>query len=1801
MSTRFLVLVCIVLWPLDLARSAKRDEAQALRIAQQGADGWTVEYRYMPVRSTQLEIDGKPHLLFLAEAEPEGVRQGQPLLPALVLSLGIPFGDSLTAEITKSTFATLQNQLVAPVPEYRYTEEDEAIAVYSKDQRAYATDAFFPSRLLTIDPPFTLRQQRMVTLRLSPYQYNPVSRVLRHLVSATLTVRRIRASSAGESSPAESAASPDPYFEGLYKSLLSNYGQAKDWRVLSRPGPGHFPDSTRDWFELGRDYYRVPIGSDGWQKVTQADLATAGANIYGIDPATVRVFSRGLEIPCVVRADTSIEFYARRNYGDTTYYNFYTDTSAYFLTWGGAGGKRFSVTPQPVGTPTQVRQSAKVRNHLEVNSYYYRGATEQEISTNSNTPGKGWTWGGPPEFFFPNTIRTYSFDVDQIDTANATGGLRVRLFGTTSPYPPVSHHARFWINDSLVGDRMFPQRTEGLLDTTFPIGWLKPGSNVLKIQSLPTEAGPNQFYLDWFEVEYQRFLRALNNQLLFTTPAYVTGGPVRFEAGGFSRRAIEVYDLANGRVIPGGTVTGDSLSGFSVSFNDTLSQARTYIVLDTSGHYPVPPMSRKRFTDIRQSPAGADLIIITHRDFSPAAEQLAAHRRSQNGIRVGVIDVQDIYDEFNYGVAKAEGIKDFVRYAFNYWPDPAPSHLLLFGDASRDPHRYMSTSVKTDYVPAYGIPESDNWYACFDSAYAFVPSMFVGRLPVQSLIQAQHTVAKVIGYDSYPVDDWNKNFLFVSGGTDSVYEQPRFNSLSDGLVSAYVVPFPIGGTAFRVYKKTIAVIDGENKQLMKELVADGLVFINFLGHSGGRLWNVDIGPPNDLQNTNGKLPFVSSVSCNVGAFAEPAGNVLSEDFVLADNRGGIACWSSTSLGYPDLGTRMVSSFLEGVKDDSLRDLGTLTTQARYEAWLGSPYSWQTIASMNQTPLLGDPMSRLALPVKPDLAVRAEDIQVGLLSPTPNDSLIPVRIAVHNYGLMPGDSIRLSVTDLYDGASADVIPERMLPPLAHHDSLTLDWRATSRPGLHTLTATLDPRRNVDDLNPLNNMVSVETYVYANNIAVVKPLNNQVMVPGPVTLIVSSPLGLDSAGFNYTYELDTVATFDSPARMVSGPVQPGPAAGSWTTPALPAGRVYFWRARASYGDLLGRWMVSSFSTDADAPPLPSIRLRENTRRQFERDVLQHATVTDSGVSIAPTPPTRLLSRSLGYRANPDKDYYSIIKVNEQTAYGHWWVLGSGFMALRLNQFNGAYDFMAFNTASDPAQADSMRSFIENTAGGNYIAISVIFDGRTNVTESLYQTLEALGSTMIRSVQPGESWAFIGRKGMPSAALESHTFDSATVSLVIPNYYSSGFGTFTTGLIPIANSWDSFQWEWGGPASQTDIRAALLGVRNAASQDTLRMLPSDSTDVSLLFLNTLTSGPTYTALKVAVLMSTSDALVSPAVRSWSMGFSASADLAISAQSVGQGATQQAGTLGLPVRVYNIGFIPVDSARIVVSVYDKLNKARPITYAEVGAIPVGGNTSVVVPINTRNFPRRATLQIEVSPPKNAKDLVTENNVAYYSFNVVGSQTAAIEVFADGTRLMDGDFVPRSPTLLVRVPVPEEDRITLRRFDMLVDGKPVERSPAPRQSSGSSTRSLEGEEDQFTPLLSDGTHTITVRVAESNSFGDIDTLARSLTVQVLSQSRIMQMFNYPNPFARDTYFTFVLTGEAPPEELSIRVYTIAGRKIKEIIVPRSELQIGFNRVYWDGRDADGDELANGYYLYQATMKAGATTETRIEKLAKLR
>jgi hypothetical protein len=85
----------------------------------------------------------------------------------------------------------------------------------------------------------------------------------------------------------------------------------------------------------------------------------------------------------------------------------------------------------------------------------------------------------------------------------------------------------------------------------------------------------------------------------------------------------------------------------------------------------------------------------------------------------------------------------------------------------------------------------------------------------------------------------------------------------------------------------------------------------------------------------------------------------------------------------------------------------------------------------------------------------------------------------------------------------------------------------------------------------------------------------------------------------------------------------------------------------------------------------------------------------------------------------------------------------------------------------------------------------------------------------------------------------------------------------------------------------------------------------------------------------------------------------------------------------------------------------------------------------------------------------------------------------------------------------------------------------------------------------------------------------------------ISDVLNYPNPFDNDTYFSLTTN---QPARITIKVYTIAGRLIKTLTGEFNSP--GYQQIYWDGKDEDGDRPSNGVYLYKVFAEtAGLVNE----------
>jgi len=201
---------------------------------------------------------------------------------------------------------------------------------------------------------------------------------------------------------------------------------------------------------------------------------------------------------------------------------------------------------------------------------------------------------------------------------------------------------------------------------------------------------------------------------------------------------------------------------------------------------------------------------------------------------------------------------------------------------------------------------------------------------------------------------------------------------------------------------------------------------------------------------------------------------------------------------------------------------------------------------------------------------------------------------------------------------------------------------------------------------------------------------------------------------------------------------------------------------------------------------------------------------------------------------------------------------------------------------------------------------------------------------------------------------------------------------------------------------------------------------------------------------------------------------------------------------------------------------------------------------------------------------------------------------------IANNDFVAPTPVIEISLrdqsPLPVIDTSSVQLF---LDGKRIWLMSDARvlYTPGSGEEKLN---IAFTPELTDGLHFLAVSGKDATG-NAADTIPYQVRFNVSRDARVDQLIPYPSPTAGPVDFTFRVIGGEAPDEARIKIYTVAGRLIREIEAGAADLRIGFNRIAWDGRDADGDALANGVYFYKLILSVNGEGSEQVGRFAVLR
>lgn len=377
------------------------------------------------------------------------------------------------------------------------------------------------------------------------------------------------------------------------------------------------------------------------------------------------------------------------------------------------------------------------------------------------------------------------------------------------------------------------------------------------------------------------------------------------------------------------------------------SQEGIYAAVAGGAHLAVDSIEEDVPSQWHAPANGADYILIAHRSLWPAAQRLADHRRSQH-LRVALVDVQDIYDEFSGGQAGAEAIRSFLAYAWFNWQPPAPSYVLLLGDGTFDPQGYCAspgacpelvTAPNSTLIPPY-LAEVDSWLGetAADNRFAALapnsslPWLAIGRLPANDAAEAQTMVDKILAYeDSLPpsADARTLDIAFVSDNAYAVNGSPdsagNFWQLSDAALAVTRQAAAANGLQLAAQRFYLNVCDHRRYPYcllpeppvtsytdVESLTAALAGWLNgglqpqttnpvlhYVGHGAITGW---AGQPVLLQSRDiadlgfaPHLPIVVDMSCYTGYFQFPGLQSMAEAWLSSPQHGGVAVISSSGL------------------------------------------------------------------------------------------------------------------------------------------------------------------------------------------------------------------------------------------------------------------------------------------------------------------------------------------------------------------------------------------------------------------------------------------------------------------------------------------------------------------------------------------------------------------------------------------------------------------------------------------------------------------------------------------------------------------------------------------------------------------------------------------------------------------------------------------------------------------------------------------------------------------------------------------
>ncbi len=1596
-----------------------------------------------------------------------------------------------------------------------------------------------------------------------------------------------------------------------------------------------------NWITPNKDYLKIYICEDAVYRIDKNDFINAGINPANIDPRTVKVLNRGYQIPVyfygeedgVFNDSDYFDFYGERNYGGLTnvyeetggylnvsytvneYFNLYSDTNIYWIDWGGNFGLRYLLSSNSA-TVNYPQNYFFDKIHFEKDLIYSLGEKRNPFDyryfNNERVLGEGWYWR---ELARGNSI-TDTSGIVNIESSGLNS--YIRLFAYPNSFTDTifnEHRLILRVNsnyiDTLKRDNYYRFDTTVSFSTSFLVN---SGINQISFTYTNPLTYGGRIYFDMFELTYPRKFILTGSKLSVNLEGNDTTLNVFKIRGLNTANQTNIYDVRNNEKIINYTATSDTLI-FTGRKNGKFEIINNII-------NKKPFRIKKRFVpNLVSNQTGTDYLIIYNKLFETQAEQLRNHRTSFNNFRTFKAEVEDITDIFGYGIENPQAIRNFVKNVYTNWQLPKVKYLCLFGRGSLDPKKNLFNSVfYENFIPVYGNPPSDGYYANFnEGSYTYYHQVAVGRIPVYNVSEAQNIVNKIIGYDNTQLDKWIKNYIFITGG-QNINEQIQFANQSNSIINSFITPPSISGVNTKIYRNdSSGYITYNYQDSIKNSINSGGLIVNYIGHAATNVWDNGLEDPSELNNA-GKLPVVFSMTCFTGKNAEPNERSFGEKFLYIPLEGAIGFVGSTGWSFSGSGNQYNVYLFQGFSSDSLRMSGDLLKYASTKMSADSQ-SFPARNTINCYNLIGDPASKLLLPLHPEFDIQAGDYQISNPYPALKEDFL-FKVFPKNLGTY-ADSNKIRFLILRNGVQI-FLKDTIIRNVGFVDTVTYSVRLDSA-GSYLFKIILDPDNWYPEDSKTNNTAVFP--VILRNIAFVplKPVDNIEVQTDSVEFTGLNPIvDYHQNSVRVILQVDTAKNFSSPASRTFFKDITG---GVYTK--FKVGNFISFFSKENYKTnsfILYFWRMNSIINNNDSSGWSETRniILNNTKQNFYS--LQDSLIKVTKEKLGQFSMTEL--DNIDYSENSfelkkftgnlfaqswggnfyDATYFTI---NESQIFFIDTAQWGGIHIAKVRKLDGKLSELRHFAYSTSQTNDSLFNYLE-AFDTNYV-LMVVKSIPTSQTQSFNTAVrnkfKQFGSTYIDSVnlQSTSKWSFISYSGLPqpivSEAFERVNYIPVIASMNPEFKYSQGNLTSVFGP---SNYWDELRFSFQ-IFQNSGIKYNIYGINNSGQQVPLALDKNISEIVSIDTINSLLYPSVKIILNFQIDTNNLVSYNSPKLFSQSAYYIPPAELIPDNNSVelNDSAIQDGDTLKIKFLNYNPGYIAAN--KTFFKWYANTTGGIVILKTDSSELPVKVDSFQVISswISTKGLKnpniKKDTVFIFCETKNNDNEFYYYNNTIIAKVIIEGDSLKPVsDITFDGIKVNSGDYIQRKPRVIMKFfdnsPIFINDTSNIKiKLDNIyipyyIGG--VKNSELDIQFMGDNYLQAIVT---YTPNLSEGEHKFEFISADAN--GNRSDSVRYL-LNVTSEFRILDLYNYPNPMRDKTSFLFNISGEYPPSRCKIKIFSVAGKLIKTI---EYTANIGFNRFDWDGRDDDGDYIANGIYFYKLIIEGNSKFESKIEKIAVLK